>query len=381
MSIAETKIDLFCNGLSVNPDIDFNIAKEIVPGEEYVGHGTKRASLSEGKCMILHHREDTIANVAVLEQFAKKSPYQFKLIYGKGWVSKNGERVINSDPVGTPVWYSDPELLKVFQLHGNNSLATALSNFCIYKDNGEGCKFCALDAGGKYVIKTPEEIKTALQRIEGENEQRMFHKINGKKDHIDIKEININSGTLPASKGIDLHEKIIKAIREVSKTPIALQCCPMGKAELEKLHSEGVDTISFNIEIYDRKNRSQILPGKSRDFSIEKYLEALMDAVEIFGDNKVSSWLIAGLENTESTIEGCRAITQTGAIPHVAVHRPLIGTPMEEKTPPRKDDVVKIYQNLVEILKEHGLDPFKHRAGCIRCGGCSAILDAVKYGI
>lgn len=47
MNIAETKIDLFCNGLSVDPDLDFNIAREIVPSEEYVGHGTKRASLSE----------------------------------------------------------------------------------------------------------------------------------------------------------------------------------------------------------------------------------------------------------------------------------------------------------------------------------------------
>lgn len=121
-----------------------------------------------------------------------------------------------------------------------------------------------MDAGGKYVIKTPEEIKTALERIEGEKEQRMYHKIIGKKDYNDIKDININSGTLPASKGIGLHGKIIKAIREVSKTPIAFQRCPMEKAELEKLQSEGVDTFSFNIEIYDGKNRSQILLGKAK---------------------------------------------------------------------------------------------------------------------
>jgi len=381
MSIAETKIDLFCNGLNVSPDLDFNIAREIVPGDEYVGHGTKRASLSEGKCMILHHKEDTIANVAVLEQFAKSSPYEFKLIYGKGWISRNGERVINSDPVGTPVWYSDPELLKVFQLHGNDSLATALSNFCIYKKNGEGCKFCALDAGGKYVIKTPEEIKTALQRIEGEKEQRVYHKINGKRDYIEIKDININSGTLPTSKEIGLHGKIIKAIREVSKTPIALQCCPTQKAILEKLHSEGVDTISFNIEIYDEEKRNEILPGKSRDFPTKKYLEALKGAVKIFGENQVSSWLIASLEKPESTIKGCRAIAETGAIPHIAVHRPLIGTPLAEKLPPLKDDVIKIYQSLREILTEYGLDPLKHKAGCIRCGGCSATIEAVKYGI
>ena len=103
--------------------------------------------------------------------------------------------------------------------------------------------------------------------------------------------------------------------------------------------------------------------------------------MEIFGDNQVSSWLIAGLEKPGSTIEGCRAIAETGAIPHVAIHRPLIGTPLAEKLPPIKDDVVKIYQNLKGILREYGLDPLKHKAGCIRCGGCSATIEIVKYGI
>lgn len=39
---------------------------------------------------------------------------------------------------------------------------------------------------------------------------------------------------------------------------------------------------------------------------------------KFFGENQVSSWLIAGLEWPESTIEGCRAIGDTGAIHHVA---------------------------------------------------------------
>lgn len=381
MNITETKIDLFCNGLRVNKNIDFNIAKEIVPSEEYIGHGTKRASLSDGKCMVLHHIEDTITNVAVLESFAKRSPYEFKLIYGKGWIYNNGNRVVNSDPVSTPIWYSDPEILKIFQLHGNDCLATAISNYCVYKEKDDGCKFCALDSGGKYVIKTSDEIKNALQRIEQEKELRAYQKIDGKSDYVDIKDININSGTIPGAKGIELHHKIIKAIRDVSDIPISLQVCPLERTEIENLHSEGVDTISFNIEIYNEKSRKRIIPGKSKDYTITKYVKSLKDAVDVFGDNQVSSWLIGGLEDPEDTIKGCKIISDVGAIPHIAIHRPLIGTPLGERSPPKKEDIMKIYRNLLDILIEYGIDPLKHKAGCIRCGGCSATLDAIKYGV
>jgi hypothetical protein len=39
---------------------------------------------------------------------------------------------------------------------------------------------------------------------------------------------------------------------------------------------------------------------------------------------------------------------------------------------------VEIYLDCARLLHEAGLDPSAHRAGCLRCSGCTAITEAHK---
>ena len=41
-------------------------------------------------------------------------------------------------------------------------------------------------------------------------------------------------------------------------------------------------------------------------------------------------------------------------------------------------DLLNIYIKAGEMMKEHGVDPLENVAGCVRCGGCSAIKEAYK---
>ena len=38
----------------------------------------------------------------------------------------------------------------------------------------------------------------------------------------------------------------------------------------------------------------------------------------------------------------------------------------------------KIYINAAESMKSMGVSPLEHKAGCVKCGGCSAITEAYK---
>ena len=38
--------------------------------------------------------------------------------------------------------------------------------------------------------------------------------------------------------------------------------------------------------------------------------------------------------------------------------------------------MVEIYSKAAQLMKEYGVNPLKSKAGCVRCGGCSAINEA-----
>ena len=365
INLLELKLDLLCQGLKLDEKLDPAIKKTIIPTPEYSGRGIKRASLSEGRCFLLGEKgKEYLINLAVREPFVKNSPYEFTVVDGQGWVKKRDELIIKAAPTGVPSWHLEPEIRNIFQYHGNDVIATTLSNVCSYKQDGDGCKFCALETGGEFIVKKPEEISSALKKIV--------------KGYPGMREVNINSGSLSEEATFKLYFEAIRAIRKVSAIPIAIQICPIGQPKMEQLKAAGLDTISFNVEIYDEKIRKELMPEKSRLYSIKIYLEAIKQAAKIFGKNQVSSWLIAGLESPESTIAGCKAICENGGIPHVTVFRPLMGSPLENMPQPNVKDLVRIYKELKNLMKIYSLDPLEHKAGCVRCGCCCALKEVLE---
>jgi biotin synthase-related radical SAM superfamily protein len=143
------------------------------------------------------------------------------------------------------------------------------------------------------------------------------------------------------------------------------------------LKDAGLTTISFNLEIFDEESRQKICPGKSR-VTVSHYLEALKYATGVFGRGQVSSWLFAGLEPKERTIDGIRAVSETGAIPFVTVFRPLIGTELEDMLPPAVDDVIEIFEAVGQAIREHKVNPQESQCGCVNCNCCSALFESIE---
>ena len=42
------------------------------------------------------------------------------------------------------------------------------------------------------------------------------------------------------------------------------------------------------------------------------------------------------------------------------------------------NSLLEIYNIAARMMKEYGVNPLENKAGCVRCGGCSAITEAYK---
>jgi len=75
-------------------------------------------------------------------------------------------------------------------------------------------------------------------------------------------------------------------------------------------------------------------------------------------------------------LEAREKIISLGVIPFITPVRSIPGIKDLPKT--NHNIMVEIYKKAAKLMKEYGVNPLKSKAGCVRCGGCSAISDAYK---
>ncbi len=356
--LTRLKIDLLCQGIRV--------PKGTL--ERFPGYRHKRASLSEGMCFKLLPESggEIPVNLAVHEPFVARS--EFSLSEDEGWVSRDGRQAIRTRIIDYPSWYRDtlPDgttFQEVVQVHCEKILATSLTNFCEFKEDGRGCRFCALgyEAGEKR-FKDPDQIARVIRLL--------------KERGAPFEEVNLNSGTLLDEKeGVAMFVAALRKIREATRVPVYAQLCPPeDPGLLECLKEAGLTTVSFNIEIFDEQVRQEMMPAKG-NLPVSHYLDVIARAVRLFGRGNVSSWLIAGLEHPQSTIRGIRELASRGAIPFVSVFRPLIGSKLARADPPKADFIYPVFEALGEELARSHLAPAASPGGCVKCNCCSALRE------
>jgi len=110
------------------------------------------------------------------------------------------------------------------------------------------------------------------------------------------------------------------------------------------------------------------------------YFKAWKNAVELFGEGQVSTFIIAGLgETDESILLGAEKTARIGVIPYLLPLRPIAGTFFEKVRPPTPGRMIKLYRGVAETLHKIGLDPRESKAGCVRCCACSALQEAFLF--
>jgi radical SAM protein (TIGR04043 family) len=254
---------------------------------------------------------------------------------------------------------------QIATLHGRDVLATTVLQTCIrYQSRTKTCQFCAigqsLAAGRTVERKTPAqlaEVARAAVDLDG------------------VKHMVMTTGTPPGrDRGAAILCESALAVKAAVDLPIQAQCEPPDDdVWFERLARAGVDSLGMHLEVVTPELRGKLMPGKS-EVPVERYFKAFAAAVPVFGRGQVSTYILAGLgDSAEAILEICERLVALGVYPFVVPFVPISGTPLESHAGPAPEFMHAILNPLAAMLAASGLRASDIKAGCGKCGACSAL--------
>ncbi|MFX1476278.1 MAG: GNAT family N-acetyltransferase, partial [Promethearchaeota archaeon] len=269
-------------------------------------------------------------------------------------------------PDGTPMSY-------VALVHGSDTLASTIVQHCDYFTQGKECRFCtiprSLQLDRTILRKTPEQLLAVLRAAEQEGLASNLL-------------MTIGSQPRP-DRGVTEYVEFVSFLRQHTQIPICVQIePPENPHELDALRDAGVDSVGIHLEIFDDDLRQKYCPGKFAHASYADYLACWRHAVKLFGEGQVSTFILLGFgENTKRLRKELKRCIDIGVIPVLVPVRPNPGSHLEGFTPSyvgKTDQIVDLYLACARLLQKRGLNPLTHPAGCVRCGGCTALREAYQ---
>lgn len=331
------------------------------------------AGPAEGRAFLI---EGIPVTVPISGAYTAFSPFSLRETRDEGRYTllKDAHPVAEMQVVPPPGFYtqSDPEGIsfqKIALLHGKDCLATTVRQQCVNWEHGQRCAFCAtrisLDKGATILQKTPAQLAQVAA-------------LAADRDAITHMVLTSGTGNPPGSEILYLAE-CAAAVKKAAGLPVHVQFLPpedMGL--LDRLKAAGVDTVGIHIESFDLPTLQRVAPVKAR-IGMDRYEIAWKRAVDLFGPNQVSSFLIAGLgEPPESLVSGSEILADLGVYPFIVPLRPIPGSRLETHRPPDPTLMARIYTAVAKIIGKKGLSAQNSLAGCVRCGACSALTHYEK---
>jgi radical SAM protein (TIGR04043 family) len=162
----------------------------------------------------------------------------------------------------------------------------------------------------------------------------------------------------------------------VPELPIQVQCEPPDDLGwLDRLKAAGADTIGMHLEAVEPAVRAAVMPGKA-ELPVARYLAAFAYAVRAFGRAQVSTYLIVGLgDHPDSIAAMAGRLADMGVYPFVVPFVPIAGTPMADHAPPSAATMDDLYRRVAARLRAASLSSREGKAGCAKCGACSALAS------
>lgn len=115
------------------------------------------------------------------------------------------------------------------------------------------------------------------------------------------------------------------------------------------------------------------MPGKA-EVPLTVYYQAFEAAVKVFGWGQVSTYLLAGLgDSLETLVEASDRLINLGVYPFVVPFVPIGETPLSNHPAPSSEFMFALYQRVGALLKQSGMASTAMKAGCAKCGACSAL--------
>jgi len=369
--VLNQKTELLCKGLYLDRDL-IPLYKE--QGIE-IDFGRKGGAGPSGGRYFLLEDELTLVNVALWSNPGKTELYlkendgsYFEVIN-----EKTKERFGKLKLIQNPQFYN-PEfktsdgipMKKIALVHGIDCLASTIYQKCVYWACGEACTFCGIEISLQNGATTEEK-----------NAKQMSEVITAAKKEGRCAHMTLTSGTDETlDKGANRYIELLQGVKKNHPNiPIHVQIEALEDLEyINKLKEAGADTIGIHIEVLDEKIRRDITPGKFH-LSYNTFERNWKHAIDVFGKNQVSSYILTGFgESKPDFLNDVEKLISIGVIPYIT---PVRSIPGKKDLPTTNfQDLLDIYRRSAKLLKEYGVNPLENKAGCVRCGGCSAIKEA-----
>jgi len=364
------KLCLLCEGVSLNKKTRSLVGKKYAENRYPYGRSNK---VEDGLFSL--PSEIVLPNdVVVGVHLRDKAPWSIKLgRKEKMELFHRDKKIANVDFAPRPGFF-DKELpdktlcQKIVVMYGLYSLSFFNRGWCYYFWINKACKFCSLnptrdDAGkGNVAIILPDMARQAA-RVAFANEKK-------------IKHIDYSAGAHENNDlGVKLQLDLVKAVKKESPDKVRhhmLTIPPDSWRLLNELKNAGLDTIAFNIEVFDRNLFRQVCPGKQLMYGYEKYFEALKKAKEIFGFKDVYCGFVGGLEPIESLLKGIIKVSEKGYTPALNVFHADPESSFSNKAHPKREYVWRMVKAQTAMYKKYKFRP-------IFPGGTRNSLDTEVY--
>ena len=368
-TVLKQKTELLCKGLYLDNELITQYQEQGIQ----IDFGRKGGAGPLGGRYFILEDGKTLVNIALWNDKNKTS---LVLKEKKGdlfevYDNNNNQFFGNLKLVENPKFYElkttdGINMNKIALVHGFDCLASTIYQKCIYWACGEPCKFCGIELSLQY--DTTIEEKTAKQM----SEVIFVAKKEGRCSHM-----TFTSGTDEnIDEGANRYIELLKGVKnDHPNLPLHVQIEALeDMSYIDRLKEAGADTIGIHIEVLDNRLRKEITPGKF-SISYELYEKNWKHAIEIFGENQVSSYILTGFgESKVDFIKDVEKVISLGVIPYIT---PVRSIPGKKDLPiTNYQDLLEIYKESAKLMIEYGVNPLENNAGCVRCGGCSAIKEA-----
>jgi radical SAM protein (TIGR04043 family) len=317
---------------------------------------------------------DGEANIPVVGDFVKSSPYHLDDINGEYWIFKDDVAMVQVEPMGSAKFSEHKtsvgvSMQKMGILHCPTTFATTLLQTCDFWRDERRCKFCGIEL-------TLKDRST----VGFKNARSLVETIQLAKELDGISNIVFTSGVAPdEDRALEKYAEICSQVKNETGLPIQLQIIPPEDFSwFQRLKDSGVDALGIHIETFDPEVFERVTPGKAK-IGFNRYVESWKEAVRVFGRWQVSTYVLVGMgEDLQTVIDGARLCAEIGVYPFIVPFRPVAGTPMENVRPPSPETMEYVYREAAKIMSAYEDAAKSSIAGCVSCGECSALPDFEK---
>lgn len=138
---------------------------------------------------------------------------------------------------------------------------------------------------------------------------------------------------------------------------IAVMEPPPSDDRLISMHQSGIEIVVFNLEVGCEPWNRMYCPGKNT-ITEDYILKRLYAAVPIFGDGRVWTNFVLGLEPISGLLERCEELARRGIVSSANVFHHDSGSRLVDFPPPSADASIYFFKSLAEIYRRHGFKPF-----------------------